>query len=69
MNNYNDDRLRALRLLKGMFKKNVNDFDMFEDKAFAYECAVRKMQLLACWEEFKEEVMQWYDLDGEGGAK
>ena len=66
MNNYNDDRLTALRLLKKMFKNYVNDFDVFEDKVFAYECAVKRMQLLVCWEEFAEEVVQWYDFEVEG---
>ena len=46
MNNYDDARLTALRLLKGMFKNYVNDFDVFEDKDFAYECAVKRIQLL-----------------------
>tara|TARA_R110000868_G_scaffold397626_1_gene670370 strand:+ start:48 stop:260 length:213 start_codon:yes stop_codon:yes gene_type:complete len=63
MNNYDDARLTALRLLKGMFKNYVNEFDVFEDKDFAYECAVKRIQLLACWDEFKDEVLQWYDFE------
>ena len=46
-----------------MFKNYVNEFDVFEDKDFAYECAVKRIQLLACWDEFKDEVLQWYDFE------
>jgi len=55
------EKLNYLRLLRLAFSGQV--------KEIGYDKACALMSMFKHWEEFAEEVMQWYDLDGEGGAK
>tara|TARA_R110000787_G_scaffold193245_1_gene304800 strand:+ start:508 stop:720 length:213 start_codon:yes stop_codon:yes gene_type:complete len=59
--NMNDmEKLNYLRLLRLAFSGQV--------KEIGYDKAHALMSMFQHWEEFAEEVVQWYDLEIEGGA-
>lgn len=54
------EKLNYLRLLRLAFSGQV--------KEIGYDKAHALMSMFQHWEEFAEEVVQWYDLEIEGGA-
>jgi len=54
------EKLNYLRLLRLAFSGQV--------KEIGYDKAHTLMSMFQHWEEFAEEVVQWYDLEIDGGA-
>jgi|TARA_R110002074_G_scaffold22568_2_gene68798 hypothetical protein len=54
------EKLNYLRLLRLAFSGQV--------KEIGYDKAHALMSMFQHWEEFAEEVVQWYDLEIDGGA-